>query len=244
MIESKSPDLNINESLDNLDFIGVETDLDKDELFGERLALSSFQIRTAISLYEKDFVSSKINKIFFSFPKFFGLVIFSFLIINIIFASFSSNIFNPNESENILYNSIAVFLLLFLIGYALFLRKKQKMLLFKSFSLTIKNIYFFQERINRFNFIQYLNQNKSEFPLVENNEDFKLKIKQLKAMDKNNDYVGFTLLVLYLYGCDIPVFYQRTIIANSLNYQNNKDMQILFSYLNTRIEESKREVIQ
>lgn len=226
-------------AIEKLDFDGVETEQDNNELFGERLAAFAFHTKGGIGLYNETINNNKINKIFFSIK---GLLItlgVASLSHGILSAVLSSNPVNPTSGEVLVSNITFVLLILSIFGYLIFLKKKKKLIIFSVFEHTTKLISFFSDPQQRFNFIQYILHNKNNFITSDDKEFFTKKIKELKILDKNKDPIGFSLLVLFLYDADVVKFFQEVSSNNSLNYAGNKEITLLMNYFNEKMKQAQ-----
>jgi hypothetical protein len=223
--------------IENINFAGVETDNDNNEIFGDRLANFAFHTRGNIELYKSKIENHKVNKHLFKIS---GVLLFlsiGIFLHTIISAILSSNPFSPPPHEIIISN-ITLFLLIFCMGAYLFFIKTQKKLLIINVFEQVSNLANFFTSQQRFNFIQYVLNNKNEFPKSDDKNYFTQKIKELKILDKNNDVIGFTLLALYLYNNDIVDFYQKVIRNNNFSYTNNQNISSVIKYFEEKTKQS------
>ena len=231
------------DKIDNLQFSGDEN-IDTNELFGERLALLSFQVKSSIYLYEQQFFDHKFNKYLFNFKGISSIFILGALIHTFLFLLISSNPIEPSKTENFYANTSMVLLMLLFFGY-IFLLKKQKISLSKEIFYKFLDLnHFFENTNNRFYFVQYLLKNKTDFSLSENNELFTSYIKQLKMLDKNKNIFLFSLLSLKFYDCDLLSFYQKLTQNVQLNTKNNKDLNNLFKNFDDSINKANKESLE
>lgn len=227
--------------IEHLDFEGIDSETDNNELFGDRLANFAFYTKGNIELYNQKIANHKINKYLFNIT---GILVFLFtgIFLHTLLSIFlSSNPVSPSTSE-LLISNISLLILIFAMGgYVFLLKNQKKLLIFNVFNKVVDLIKFF-EPTNRFIFIQYLLNNKDNFLKSDDKAFFSQKIKELKALDKNNDVIGFTLLVLFLYNCDVVTFYQNVLAKNKISYIDNKEIYSLMKYFEEKIQKQAQSI--